>query len=126
LEFSEIRLGVGASVKEIIVRVIAGGVVVTAFSILGSLLKPKSFAGLFGAAPSVALATLVLTVAKDGKAYASLEARSMVLGAIAFIAYAFVVSRILIRQQWPALATTALMMGVWFGCAFGLLFAFRI
>lgn len=115
----------GASVKEIIVRVIAGGVVVTAFSILGSLLKPKSFAGLFGAAPSVALATLFLTVAKDGKPYASLEARSMILGAIAFVVYAFVVSRILIRRHRPALATTALMMVVWFGCAFGLFFAFR-
>jgi hydrogenase-4 membrane subunit HyfE len=113
------------SVKEIIVRVIAGGLVVTAFSILGSLLKPKSFAGLFGAAPSVALATLFLTVSKDGKAYASLEARSMILGAIAFIAYALVVSRTLIRRRWPALATTAVMMTVWFGCAFGLLFAFR-
>lgn len=112
--------------KEIIVRVITGGVVVTAFSILGSLLKPKSFAGLFGAAPSVALATLFLTVTKDGKAYASLEARSMVLGAVAFIVYALVVSRTLIQRRWPALATTALMMVVWFGCAFGLWFAFRI
>ena len=115
----------GASVKEIIVRVIAGGVVVTAFSILGSLLKPKSFAGLFGAAPSVALATLFLTVAKDGKAYASLEARSMILGSVAFIVYALVVSRTLIRRHRPALATTALMMVVWFGCAFSFFFAFR-
>jgi hypothetical protein len=49
----------------------------------------------------------------------------MILGAIAFVVYAFVVSRILIRRQWPALATTALMMVVWFGCGFGLLFAFH-
>ena len=73
----------------------------------------------------MALATLFLTVAKDGKPYASLEARSMILGAIAFVVYAFVVSRILIRRHRPALATTALMMVVWFGCAFGLFFAFR-
>jgi hypothetical protein len=32
-----------------------GGVVVSLFAILGNPLKPKSFAGLFGAAPSVAL-----------------------------------------------------------------------
>ena len=32
------------------------------FAILGDPLKPKSFAGLFGAAPSVALATLGLTI----------------------------------------------------------------
>jgi hypothetical protein len=33
-----------------------GGVVVSAFALIGDLLKPKSFGGLFGAAPSVALA----------------------------------------------------------------------
>jgi hypothetical protein len=52
----------------------------SAFSLLGDLLKPKSFAGLFGAAPSVALATLFLTAAKNSQEYASVEARSMILG----------------------------------------------
>ena len=60
------------------------------FALIGELLKPKSFAGLFGAAPSVSLATLTLTVMKEGKAYASIEARSMILGSIAFIIYAAV------------------------------------
>jgi len=46
--------------------------------------SPKSFAGLLGAAPSVALATLSLAVLKDGKAYAQTEARSVIVGAIAF------------------------------------------
>ena len=45
-------------------------------------MKPKSFAGLFGAAPSVALATLALAVHKHGPAYGSIEGRSMILGAI--------------------------------------------
>jgi hypothetical protein len=43
---------------EYVVRFLLGGVVVSAFSMLGDMLRPKSFAGLFGAAPSVALATL--------------------------------------------------------------------
>ena len=60
-------------------RLLAGGVAVSAFALLGDLLRPKSFAGLFGAAPSVALATLILTAAKQGKVYASIEARSMIL-----------------------------------------------
>jgi hypothetical protein len=47
-------------------RFLIGGVVVSAFSALGDILKPKSLAGLFGAAPSVALATLALTIATDG------------------------------------------------------------
>jgi hypothetical protein len=49
--------------SQILIRFFVGGAVVSAFAILGDLLKPKSFAGLFGAAPSVALATLGLTVA---------------------------------------------------------------
>jgi hypothetical protein len=61
---------------QILVRVIVGGTIVSIFALLGDVLKPKSFAGLFGAAPSVALATIVLTVAKEGRNYAAIEARS--------------------------------------------------
>jgi hypothetical protein len=92
------------------------------FALLGDLLKPKSFAGLFGAAPSIALATLALTAMKEGKDYASLEARSMVLGAAAFFLYACVVGRLLIRRRVPVLFTTSAAMILWFGCAFGLWF----
>ena len=104
-------------------RVIIGGVVVSAFALLGDLLKPKSFAGLFGAAPSVALATLFLTVAKNGQEFARVEARSMILGAVAFFVYASVVSRLLIRKRVPVLAVTSLSLTVWFASAFGLWFA---
>jgi hypothetical protein len=107
-------------VKEVLLRFVVGGVVVSAFALLGDLLKPKSFAGLFGAAPSVALATLALTVTKDGKAYASVEARSMVLGAGAFILCAWTVGRLLIRRRIPVLATTSAAIALWFVCAFGL------
>ena len=106
--------------SEIVLRVIVGGVVVSAFSFLGALLKPKSFAGLFSAAPSVALATISLTAMKDGKVYASLEARSMVLGAVAFCLYAYSVSRFLIRCRLAALPTTAWTMVLWFASAFGI------
>jgi Protein of unknown function (DUF3147) len=109
-------------VKEILLRIIVGGVVVSAFSVLGDLLKPKSFAGLFGAAPSVALATIVLTVTKDGRAYASTEARSMILGSVAFFVYASVVSRLLMRRRMKVLAATSAGILLWFGCAFGLWF----
>ena len=43
---------------EYVARFLIGGVAVSLFAVLGDLLRPKSFAGLFGAAPSVALATL--------------------------------------------------------------------
>src|SRR5580704_8438128 len=69
---------------QIVIRFLVGGLVVSSFAIIGDILRPKSFAGLFGAAPSVALATLALTVAGDGRLYAATEACSMIAGAISF------------------------------------------
>jgi Protein of unknown function (DUF3147) len=72
-------------VKDLILRFVIGGIVVSAFAALGDVLKPKSFAGLFRAAPSIALATLGLTIAANGKMYAATEARSMIAGALVFL-----------------------------------------
>ena len=96
-----------------LIRFFVGGLVVSAFATLKDLLKPKSFAGLFGAAPSVALATLVLTISERGRIYAADEARSMVLGAIAFFFYAWCVSFLLVRYKLPALRTTAGALLLW-------------
>jgi len=82
-----------------LLRFVIGGVVVSSFALLADGLKPKSFAGLFGAAPAVALATLMLTVHAEGSSYAAVEARSMMGGAIAFGVYAYGVCRALSR--WP-------------------------
>src|SRR5579871_5972031 len=110
---------------ELALRFLVGGIVVSLFSMLGGALKPKSFAGLFGAAPSVALATLSLTVLKKGKPFAAIEAQSMILGAIAFFVYAIVVCRMLMRRNSPVLATTSMCLLVWLTCAFGLELVFR-
>jgi len=45
----------------ILLRFLIGGLVVSVFAVISDIVKPKSFAGLFGAAPSVALATIGLT-----------------------------------------------------------------
>lgn len=105
---------------EIGLRVVIGGVVVSAFAMLGEMVKPKSFAGLFGSAPSIALATLGLAIIQHGKAYAVVEARSMILGAVAFCVYAAVVSALLLRGKWSAWPVTTASLIVWFACAFGL------
>lgn len=106
--------------QEILLRAVFGGVVVSTFAMLGDLLKPKSFAGLFGAAPSVALATLTLTVRQHGPAYGSIEGRSMALGAIAFFIYASLASRLMMRKKWASLPVTALALVVWLGAALGM------
>ena len=111
-------------VPDIAARFLVGGIVVSAFSVLGNLFKPKSFAGLFGAAPSVALATLTLTISKHGKLYAGVEARSMLLSAIALCSYSLVVAFLLHRYRVPALLATLSALPVWFGAVFGLWFVF--
>ncbi len=106
--------------QEMAVRAVLGGIVVSTFALLGDVLKPKSFAGLFGAAPSVALATLALAVHKHGADYASIEGEFMLLGAIAFFIYASVASRLMMRQKWAALPVTALALVIWLGAALGM------
>jgi hypothetical protein len=105
---------------EALARFLIGGFVVSAFAIVGGLFKPTSFAGLFGAAPSVALATLALAISKDGKAYAGAECRSMMAGAAGLCLYSTLVSQLLGRFRLSAFAATLFAIPLWFLTAFGL------
>lgn len=116
--------GEQALFTEMATRFLIGGVIVSAFAVLGSVFKPRTFAGLFGAAPSVAIATVILTLAKKGPAYAAVEARSMLAGALALCCYCIFVAFLLERRKLPALRSTIFSMVVWFGVAFGLWSAF--
>ncbi len=109
---------------QVITRFVVGGIIVSAFAVLGDLFKPKAFAGLFGAAPSVALATVSLTVSTDGPVYASVEARSMLAGAIALCCYSIAVVFLLKRRRAPAVRATLSSTPVWFCVAFALWFVF--
>lgn len=109
---------------QLVIRFIVGGLFVSAFAVIGSMLKPKSFAGLFGAAPSVALATLALTISKNGKAYAAIEARSMVAGAAALLIYSVFVMLLLKRTGLRTLAATSSALIVWLGVAIALWWGF--
>src|SRR5947209_5106098 len=106
--------------QEFVLRFLIGGAVISGFALLGDLLRPKSFAGLLGAAPSIALATVGMTIAHHGKDYAATEARSMVLGAIAFCIYAYLVSLALLRYKRSTVATTLVLLPVWLGVSLGL------
>src|SRR5580698_6778744 len=99
-----------------LIRFVAGGAMVSAFAVIGDILKPKSFAGLFGAAPSVALATLALTIVTNGKAYAVLEARSMIVGACAFFIYASFCMRVMAKLAIRATSVTIAGLAVWLAC----------
>ena len=103
-----------------VIRFIAGGTVVSVFAVLGDLLRPKSFAGLFGAAPSVALATLTLAFWKEGPGYVAVEGRSMVLGALGLALYSVVVCQLMVRARMSALTATICAMPVWLAGALSL------
>ena len=110
--------------SEYILRFFAGGLIVSAFAILSDMLRPKSFAGLLGAAPSVALATLGIAVARHGAAYAAAESFTMIYGAIALACYSVAVCQLLVRWRMAALPATVLAFAVWLAVAFGLLAGF--
>ena len=102
-----------------IFRFLVGGTIVSLFACLGDVLKPKSFAGLFGAAPSVALATLGLTILTDGKAYAALEARSMVVAAASFLVYSALCTWLMLHKKVDAAPATIGSLIVWLAAALG-------
>jgi uncharacterized membrane protein (GlpM family) len=109
---------------QLIIRFLTGGLFVSAFAVLGTVLKPKSFAGLFGAAPSVALAALILTVHTEGPAYAAFEARSMLAGAIAFLIYAWSAMFLLHRYKQSAKLVTSILLIGWLAVALTIWFFF--
>lgn len=103
-----------------LVRFFAGGIIVSVFAVAGDVLRPKSFAGLFGAAPSVALATLPLAFWAHDPSYVSAEGRSMILGAVALAAYSVLVCQLLMRVRWSAPAATLTALAAWLVIAIGL------
>jgi uncharacterized protein DUF3147 len=105
---------------EYLLRFIIGGIAVSAFAAFGDAVRPKSFAGLFGAAPSVALATILITLSQKGAPFAAVEGRSMILGALALAAYSWTVCVLLKRFIMPSWAATTVAFLIWFAVAFGL------
>lgn len=106
--------------SELLIRFAIGGLIVSTFSVVGDVLRPKTFAGIFGAAPSVALASLGLAFISKGGAHVSIEGRSMVVGALALLCYSLVVSRLLLRYQWNTIVATSVSWVLWLAVALGL------
>lgn len=106
--------------SEYVIRFLIGGAVVSAFSMLADVLKPKSFAGLFGAAPSVALATLGIAIYQHGAGYAGSQSKAMMAGAAALMVYSVFVCQLLMRTRMRALPASLLSIVVWLTAAFGL------
>jgi hypothetical protein len=91
---------------------LVGGVLVVAFALLSQGLAPKRFAGLFGAAPAVAIAGLSILLLDTGSSVTRESARGMVAGSIGMVAYAAAVVPILRRGRAGRSAAVAMIAWV--------------
>jgi hypothetical protein len=98
---------------ELLLRFVLGGTIVSLFAIAGSAWKPKTLAGAFAAAPSVALVSLSIAYARKDSAYVAVEARSMLLGAVAFVAYGIACEWVAKNRHLSIWAGAIMSWGVW-------------
>lgn len=109
------------SVLDVLLRFCLGGCVVVVFALFGELFAPKTFGGMFGSAPSVAVATLALAFVQRGTPYVASEAHAMTLGAVGLWAYATVCGAS-VRARHSVWLTAVAAWVVW-GAVAGSLFA---
>lgn len=102
-------------------RGIAGGVLVVAFALIGEVVSPKAFSGLFSSAPSVAVASLVITLATKDSETARQASTGMVVGSVGMMACCVLAAAAIprIRAVWGSLVAW---LG-WFAVAGGLYWA---
>jgi uncharacterized membrane protein (GlpM family) len=81
---------------------------VAAFALLAEGLKPKRFAGLFGAAPAVALAGMIVVLLDKGHHAVHENGVGMIAGGAGMVAYAASVAILLRRMNALAAALAAL------------------
>ena len=93
------------------VQAVDGGLFVTAFAVLGEMLQPKRFAGVFGASPAVALANLLVIALVEGDAAARTSADGMMVGAAAFVVACL--AAIPAVRRWGAVRGSAVLWAVW-------------
>jgi uncharacterized membrane protein (GlpM family) len=110
---------------ELALRFVLGGAVVSIFSGIGEAFQPKSFSGLFGAAPSVAIASLAMLFASHGAHEVAIAAMWMLVATIAFYAYATSCAVATERRRIPEWVVAFGSWSVWFAVAAALWFALR-
>lgn len=100
--------------NDLVLRFALGGVAVSLFSALAELFQPKTFSGILGAAPAVALVSLGLTFAQRGESVVRDHARGMICGGIGFLAYALACVFTTAHSRLPVWLGAAVCWGVWF------------
>jgi uncharacterized membrane protein (GlpM family) len=108
------------SIVVLAAKAIVGGLAVVGFSLVGEAGRPKRFAGLFAAAPSVAFASLAVTAINKGPKNTVPYAEGMLIGSAGMLAYCLV--SLYLIERLHALAGSILSWLAWFLVAGGLYF----
>jgi len=103
---------------ELALRFAVGGAVVSLFAACGEVVRPKTFAGMFGAAPSVAMATLAIAFAKEGVSSVAWACRAMMIGSLGLIVYSAACVWMVRRKSLPVGLGAALGWLAWFATTF--------
>lgn len=104
----------------IAVKGVLGGSFVVLFAFVGETLRPKRFAGLFAAAPSVATASLLISGLSKGVPATRDLAFGMLLGSAGMVAYC--VAGLVTVDRLRALAGSVTAWVVWLVVSLGLYF----
>ena len=91
------------------VKGLAGGGLVVAFALLSEGLSPKRFAGLFSAAPAVAIAGLAVVVIGETTHKAHENSLGMIAGGVGMVVYAAAAIPLLRRTRAARAASLALL-----------------
>ncbi|HEY2315288.1 MAG TPA: DUF3147 family protein, partial [Streptosporangiaceae bacterium] len=95
----------------IVVKAVNGGLFVALFAVIGEILQPKRFAGIFGASPAVALGNLLVIALARGDTSARNAAAGMVAGAVALtVACGAAIPAI---RRWGAVLGSVVLWTVW-------------
>ena len=95
----------------ICIKAVDGGLFVALFAVIGEMLQPKRFAGIFGASPAVSLANLLVIALVEGDGTARKASDGMIAGAIALaVASGAAIPAV---RRWGAVLGSAVLWAVW-------------
>lgn len=105
-------------IASIVLKGIAGGILVVVFAVLGEIIRPRSLAGITSGAPSVAAAGLLVTLLSSGALMAWNMSLGMIAGAAGLIVWCLVGADAV--KRFGSLKGSLAATVVWFVVAFSL------
>ncbi len=97
---------------ELIGESMLGGILVVVFSIIGEIIKPRTFSGLFGSAPSIALGGLIISAVTQNISFLKQQLIGMIFGSFGMIVYC--ITAYLLLKRIKALKASSLALITWF------------